>query len=585
MSFCHSLPRSLWLLLVLFSVAPTLAQVVPDSELSVLERVEAEEDELRRLDQLRLEAVGEDVSFYRDLTRRQEELLYRELDALLAEIEDGTAAPGAGERAIAIIQEDQARVAELLQSVDARMLELRAKRSEASGDDVLGIELDMTSTRRDHDELFTDAIDHLDRLERLGVSEDEDIAAVEERLQREADLMAARVQAVMARQAEVDRRMRATPKDAAGALAAEQLALRERLAGTTASLDRLLTQMERREIDSSRYRQLLVEATGQFGAAVTDSKVAVGLVEDFYSNAKEWIVTQGPKWLVQGVIFVLILFGTWLLSRLVRRALSRALEGKDLERSQLLDKFVLSIVTKAILILGLLFALSQIGVEVGPALAGLGVAGFVVAFALQDSLSNFASGVMILMYQPFDVGDVIDAGSVSGTVDSMNLVSTTVLTFDNKKLVVPNNKIWGDVIQNVTAQKLRRVDLVFGIGYADDIPHAEEVLRDVVEQHELVLADPAPNIRLHELADSSVNFICRPWCHRDDYWTVYWDLTREVKLRFDAEGISIPFPQRDVHLYREGGATAPVSAGEIAPDSAAGDSPPPNDEGEETDSQ
>ena len=133
----------------------------------------------------------------------------------------------------------------------------------------------------------------------------------------------------------------------------------------------------------------------------------------------------------------------------------------------------------------------------------------------------------------------------------MSLVSTTIATFDNQTLVVPNSKIWGDVIKNVTAQKVRRVDLEFGIGYSDDIEHAERVLEDILDNNEMVLKKPEPMIKLHALADSSVNFAVRPWVKTDDYWDVYWDITREVKMRFDREGISIPFPQRDVHMFTE----------------------------------
>ena len=194
---------------------------------------------------------------------------------------------------------------------------------------------------------------------------------------------------------------------------------------------------------------------------------------------------------------------------------------------------------------------SQLGIQLGPLLAGLGVAGFIIGFALQDTLSNFASGMMILIYRPFDVGDLIEAGGVTGKVSEMSLVSTTVLTVDNQKLVVPNNKIWGDVIRNVTAQKMRRIDMTFGIGYSDDIAHAERVLAEIVQCEERVLADPEPVIRLHTLGESSVDFVVRPWVRTADYWEVYWDITRKVKERFDAEGISIPFPQRDVHLIRE----------------------------------
>jgi small conductance mechanosensitive channel len=139
-------------------------------------------------------------------------------------------------------------------------------------------------------------------------------------------------------------------------------------------------------------------------------------------------------------------------------------------------------------------------------------------------------------------------------------VSTTINTFDNQTLIIPNSKIWGDVIKNVTAQKTRRVDLEFGISYGDDIDKAERILKEIVESHDKVLAEPAPNIRLHKLGDSSVNFIVRPWTKTPDYWEVYWDITREVKVRFDRDGISIPFPQRDVHIHQQDGQVAPTRA-------------------------
>ena len=212
---------------------------------------------------------------------------------------------------------------------------------------------------------------------------------------------------------------------------------------------------------------------------------------------------------------------------------------------------LVSVVSKVVMILGLLIALSQIGVEVAPLLTGLGIAGFIAGFALQDSLSNFAAGMMILFYRPFDVGDVIEAGGAFGKVSDMSLVSTTILSFDNQKLIVPNRKIWGDVIKNVTSESTRRVDLTFRISYGDDIERAERVLQEIVERNEHVLDDSEPIIRLHKLGDSSVEFVVRPWARRANYWDVYWDITRSVKKRFDEEGISIPFPQRDVHVHRE----------------------------------
>jgi small conductance mechanosensitive channel len=147
------------------------------------------------------------------------------------------------------------------------------------------------------------------------------------------------------------------------------------------------------------------------------------------------------------------------------------------------------------------------------------------------------------------VGDLIEAGGAFGKVSHMSLVNTTILTVDNQTLVLPNSKIWGDIIKNVTAQQQRRVDMVFGIGYGDDIPKAENILTEIIASHEKVLDDPEPVVRLHTLGESSVDFIVRPWVKTDDYWDVYWDVTRAVKMRFDEEGVSIPFPQRDVHIF------------------------------------
>jgi small conductance mechanosensitive channel len=213
-------------------------------------------------------------------------------------------------------------------------------------------------------------------------------------------------------------------------------------------------------------------------------------------------------------------------------------------------------VGRLVMLLGLIIALSQMGIDLGPILAGLGIAGFIVGFALQDTLANFAAGAMILAYRPFDVGDSVEAAGVTGKVKDMNLVSTRILTFDHQTLIVPNNKIWGDVIRNVTAQPTRRVDMVFGISYEDEVPKAERILTEIVTAHEKVLDDPEPVIKVHTLNESSVDFVVRPWARTGDYWDVYWDITREVKMRFDEERISIPFPQRDVHLITQGGGPA-----------------------------
>ncbi|PKP64621.1 MAG: mechanosensitive ion channel family protein, partial [Alphaproteobacteria bacterium HGW-Alphaproteobacteria-8] len=204
-----------------------------------------------------------------------------------------------------------------------------------------------------------------------------------------------------------------------------------------------------------------------------------------------------------------------------------------------------------VLSMGLLVVLSGLGIDISPVFALIGGASFILAFALQDTLGNLAAGLMIMINRPFDEGDYVDVGGVAGTVKSVSIVSTTVATPDNQVIIIPNSKVWGNVITNVTTSQTRRVDLVFGIAYEDSIEQAQEVLEQVVTAHPLVLRDPAPVVRVNELADSSVNFVVRPWVKGGDYWTVYWDLTRQVKEAFDVAGISIPYPQQQVH-FREG---------------------------------
>jgi small conductance mechanosensitive channel len=158
--------------------------------------------------------------------------------------------------------------------------------------------------------------------------------------------------------------------------------------------------------------------------------------------------------------------------------------------------------------------------------------------------------MLILIYRPFDVGDFVEAGGVMGTVNNMSIVNTTFKTIDNQVLIVPNNMIWSSVITNVTAQRTRRIDLKITVSYSDDLDKVEQVLNSIVEEHDAVLDKPAPVIRLHELGESGVMFVVRPWVRTENYWPTYWDLMRTVKDRFDAEGITIPFPQHDVHVVK-----------------------------------
>lgn len=313
----------------------------------------------------------------------------------------------------------------------------------------------------------------------------------------------------------------------------------------------VLAMMDTLELNTEDYQQQLLIATGQITTDIFDVSVVTELLLGWSDTLWAVLIEKGPNLIFNLFLLVIIFLAFLKLSHVVKPLIERGLKQSQLELSELMQRMVVSIVRNVIIILGVLIALSQIGFSLGPLLAGLGLVGFVLGFALQDTLSNFAAGLMILIYRPFDVGDLVDAGSVSGTVSHMSLVNTTIMTLDNQTIIVPNNKIWGDVIKNVTAQSIRRVDMTFGISYSDDIPKTERVLKEILAEHESVLDDPESMIHLHELGDSSVNFIVRPWVNTEDYWDVYWDVTREVKMRFDRESISIPFPQRDLHLYNE----------------------------------
>jgi small conductance mechanosensitive channel len=321
----------------------------------------------------------------------------------------------------------------------------------------------------------------------------------------------------------------------------------KRLAGNLTIASDMLDRMG---LEDARYRQQLIEVTGTVTTDIFDWEVLQGLVSRWLDGLGTWLVDNLPQLIFKLLLFLFVLWVAVAVSRLTRRLVAEGIKRSNLNISRLLENMIVSTAGGLVLLLGVLFGLAQLGISVGPLLAGLGIAGFIVGFALQDTLGNFAAGMMILLFRPYDVGDVVEAGGIFGKVSHMSLVNTTILTFDNQTLVMPNSKIWGDVIKNVTAQEKRRVDMTFGIGYGDNIPKAEKMLTEIVTGHDKVLKDPAPVVRLHTLNESSVDFIVRPWVNKDDYWDVYWDITRAVKIRFDENGITIPFPQRDIHLYR-----------------------------------
>jgi small conductance mechanosensitive channel len=311
--------------------------------------------------------------------------------------------------------------------------------------------------------------------------------------------------------------------------------------------------------------------TDRFNAVINEFKLKGGTIKDYQAYVKAisgvevdvsdasaawtvitgWLISSegGIRWAKNIVFFLIVILLSWVLSNIIGKAVQKAVV-KIQSASELLKDFIVNISRRAIFVVGFIVALSMLEVNIGPLLAAIGAAGFILGFALQGTLSNFAAGIMILIYRPYDIGDLIDVGGMLGKVDAMTIVSTTLRKPDNQKVVIPNNMIWGDIITNITGTSKRRVDLVFGIGYSDDMAKAQAILEDILTNHESVLKDPAPVVKVHELADSSVNFVVRPWVATENYWDVYWDITRSVKERFDADGVSIPFPQRDVHMHQ-----------------------------------
>ncbi|MEE4264232.1 MAG: mechanosensitive ion channel domain-containing protein [Desulfobacteraceae bacterium] len=314
----------------------------------------------------------------------------------------------------------------------------------------------------------------------------------------------------------------------------------------TALTDRLKAVIEEYKLKGGT-----VEDYQAYITAISGVEVDVSDAGATWTVLTGWLMSSegGIRWAKNIGFFLTVILLSWFLSNLIGRAVKRAIVNIN-SASELLKDFLVNISRKAVFLIGFVVALSMLEVNIGPLLAAIGAAGFIMGFALQGTLSNFAAGIMILIYRPYDVGDLVDVGGMLGTVDAMTIVSTTLRKPDNQKVVIPNNMIWGGIITNITGTSKRRVDMVFGIGYSDDIAKAQKILEEILDNHEAVLKDPAPVVKVHELADSSVNFVVRPWVETQSYWDVYWDITRSVKERFDAEGVSIPFPQQDVHMHQ-----------------------------------
>lgn len=268
-----------------------------------------------------------------------------------------------------------------------------------------------------------------------------------------------------------------------------------------------------------------------------------GSMEGILEKLQLFVAEYGMK--IVGALLIFII-GMWV-AKLIKKGMVKLMQKRGVD--PMLVSFVSSLLYVALQIFVIIAALAKLNINTTSFVAVLGAAGLAVGLALQGSLANFASGVLMIIFKPIGIGDFIEAGGTMGTVDEISIFTTVVNTPDNKKVIVPNSGIMSGNITNYSAHENRRVDLVAGIGYGDDIDKAKTVLEGILAADERILKDPAPTVAVVELADSSVNLVVRPWVKGADYWGVYFDVTEAIKKRFDAEGISIPFPQQDVHLY------------------------------------
>jgi len=267
-------------------------------------------------------------------------------------------------------------------------------------------------------------------------------------------------------------------------------------------------------------------------------------MENLSDKLLEWGALYGTKIIAAIAILVVGRILVGVVARVVKKLMTK---GKV---DETLTRFLVSLTRILLMTIVVIAALSALGVQTTSFVAIIGAAGLAIGFALQGSLANFAAGVMLIVFRPFKAGDYIEAGGSNGIVHEVSIFNTILRTLDNRKVIIPNAKITGDNITNYSALEIRRIDLVFGIGYGDDLKRAKEILVQMVSEDERILKDPPPTVAVSELGDSSVNFVVRPWVKTPDYWTVYFDLTEKVKTTFDEKGITIPFPQRDVHLYQ-----------------------------------
>jgi small conductance mechanosensitive channel len=475
---------------------------------------------------------------------------------LHARMERGNEDAASRQLVVATLHEQWPRYVSQLERRRRAMAALGKASDAASGAQRLEIESDMTRLSDRIVDSYRGLVDAVLALERDGIDMSEQRTFLTQGLRESAMGLTTRIQLVTRDRAAAA----AVLSRSAGNIDLRYAldAAEERLKRATLGLSTAIDLMDRLDLEDTDLRVGLILATGRVTTDVFRWPVLWGLLRAWGSRLVEFVAGKLPQWLFQLLLVVLTFLGFRWAATLVRRLARRAVRHSRL--SALMQSTLVRLTGYGIMTVGIVVILTQLGVQVAPLLAGLGIAGFAVGFAMQNALSNFAAGGMILGNRPFDIGDEIEVAGVTGIVRRMSLVSTTILTADNQTLIVPNSTVWSGVIRNRTAEPIRRVDLTVAVGYAEDVERIERVLREIVDADEKVLHEPAALIKVSQLAESSVNFLVRVWTRKDLTWDVTWDLTRAIKIRFDQERISFPFPQQELHVNpgRSSGGAIPV---------------------------
>ncbi|PAR36938.1 mechanosensitive ion channel protein MscS [Vibrio metoecus] len=455
----------------------------------------------------------------------------------------------AKDKLVELVNIQQTYTEEANRYISERLNSLDGNLEKASHEEKLSYIATYSDLQQYLDATYHSSFENIRWLSSLGIDTHEVEKTLRDRVNQRLRLLSASVEYLKQQINVINNQIKSSPESEKANLQLALLFTQQRLDIVTKSLRSVVGIADNLTMETADYKRQIFQVTGSITQDLLNTQVVFSILRHWSNSLISWFTSNAVQHLLQVSIFLLILLAAKGGAKVTRTLVRSAVSSKNIHMSHLMQDFFVSISGKVVWVIGILVGLSQIGLNLAPVLTGFGIAGVIIGFALQDTLSNFAAGMMLLIYRPFDVGDFVHAGGVDGKVSHMSLVNTTIRTFDNQIIIVPNSKIWGDVIKNVTHERIRRVDMVFGIGYSDDLLKAEAVLTDIVKSHPAVLRTPEPNIKVHTLNTSSIDFIVRPWVKTEDYWDVYWDVTKEVKLRFDREGISIPFPQQDVHLH------------------------------------